>query len=1231
MAQNILRRDRIDTGKEEDKRKLTTFVDGRISEQVEEVASLSAPVVYGYAGVQLIPVYQKARNNTRITVGVATTKYTGDDSGGINRALFGTWFRDGQSGTQEMLVRQYIACAGAIRNPLSIFVNDESLRLDGWAGAGSTENKWINCAHHWGAAATKLAQVYVSEDRGATDTAEGLVLVTGLYEGRSNYDDRLPEVFAIVQGRWPAKRIASNGTIQTYTGTQAQRFGLQAALLDWLSSEDYGPGLNASDFDTSSWRKTSRGGIILTENAVSPGGLTIRIRLPAYVADASNPKKEFSTIGSPLPLLAEWPIWGTLDTSKTLNEVLQAFNRACPPLLLWFDLNGKLKADVTDIVGISSPTANAIVNEDDVIGQPSIAVPNTSYAHENIKVRFKDYEEDFRDSIYDINTVVASKEFAEPGTYTFTVPAGVEKVNITVAGGGGGAGGLGRGNLNIQPSGSDTVTSGGTGGAGHTPGTDGGDGSDGTDRASTSPQTPGQGGENRTGTGIAGSRINNGGASVCSITNRWQFICVGQPGTMTDISNPSLTQAQIIARRGTGGGAGGAGVSRGVNSVLRAQSVSGGGGGGGGSSAILRGSQVVVEGYGGRGGGGGAGSPSVSQANDNQIGEDGVVVSDVLSVTPGEVLTVKVGAGGDPGESHSTRPAQPAGATGRVNIVSVQEESSGGGASHSSVVSAELCGSKQHARKISQETAIRSQLHRVSAQLTREFLGVEPGDILKFKTAPAGLSVLVTDRGINPDLTVDVVGLRLPTTASEGVQPLSGNISGPSNLVAGARADYTSEFTGGSGNVTYQWQRRSGTSGAWSRVGTNHTYSTTRSSAGTYQVRCIISRGSESVTTRVLTTIWAAAIPNASAPQVSINAVAAGDEATTVRLVATVTGGTYDTLEYAWTVGGGSVDNASAESPTWTRPNVNANTNYNINLTVTAKGTGTKAKNGTSEQRNATQISSTVRNVVPVLPDASAGTASVSINAIAAGNEGAQVQLGATISKGTGVYDSVSYAWTADEGTLTGANTATPTWTRPQVASNKNVTLRLVLTLNGTGSTAKNGTSVALSEVTRSATVRNVAIVLPDASAGTASVSINTIAAGNEGATVQLGATISKGTGVYDSVGYAWTADEGTLSGATTATPTWTRPQVASNKNVTLRLVLTLKGTGSTAKNGTSVALSEVTRSATVRNVVAPDTTAPVLQSAVTNTAGTTITLTYNETLDTGSVPAVDDFDLEIS
>ena len=364
----------------------------------------------------------------------------------------------------------------------------------------------------------------------------------------------------------------------------------------------------------------------------------------------------------------------------------------------------------------------------------------------------------------------------------------------------------------------------------------------------------GEGGENRQGTGVVGARLPTGGQVVNNppYSGRGNSYFIGAIGLMTDISNSALTAAQIVARRGTGGGGAG-GYQHIFNSGVFGWGRGTGGGGGGGSSAIKRGNTVLLEGYGGRGAGGQKAPSGFNNPVDGFKGEAGLDNSSVLTVTPGEVLTVVVGQGGR-GSKGFTNGAN--GQDGRINIVSVQDEDSSGKATHTSVVTAELCGSKQHARKISQETAIRSQLHRVSGRLTRKFLGVEPGDILKFKTSPTELSVLITDRGINSDLTVDVVGLRLPTTASEGVQPLSGNISGPSNLIAGARADYTSEFTGGTGNVTYQWQRRSGTSGAWSNVGTNHTYSTTRSSAGTYQVRCTISRGSESVTTRTLTTIW---------------------------------------------------------------------------------------------------------------------------------------------------------------------------------------------------------------------------------------------------------------------------------------------------------------------------------------------------------------------------------------
>src|SRR5207249_3558485 len=41
------------------------------------------------------------------------------------------------------------------------------------------------------------------------------------------------------------------------------------------------------------------------------------------------------------------------------------------------------------------------------------------------------------------------------------------------------------------------------------------------------------------------------------------------------------------------------------------------------------------------------------------------------------------------------------------------------------------------------------------------------------------------------------------------------------------------------------------------------------------------------------------------------------------------------------------------------------------------------------------------------------------------------------------------------------------------------------------------------------------------------------------------------------------------------------------------------------------------------------DTSAPTLSSMATNAAGTSLTLTYNESLDTGSTPAAGDFTLE--
>ena len=107
------------------------------------------------------------------------------------------------------------------------------------------------------------------------------------------------------------------------------------------------------------------------------------------------------------------------------------------------------------------------------------------------------------------------------------------------------------------------------------------------------------------------------------------------------------------------------------------------------------------------------------------------------------------------------------------------------------------------------------------------------------------------------------------------------------------------------------------------------------------------------------------ALPVAAAPSATINAVAAGNEGTTVRLSRTLTGGTYDQYLNAWSVDEGTLDDATADSPTWTRPAVSTTKNVGVNYGVTVRGTGTRARSGTSASASANEVQAEVRNVAP--------------------------------------------------------------------------------------------------------------------------------------------------------------------------------------------------------------------------------------------------------------------------
>ena len=103
----------------------------------------------------------------------------------------------------------------------------------------------------------------------------------------------------------------------------------------------------------------------------------------------------------------------------------------------------------------------------------------------------------------------------------------------------------------------------------------------------------------------------------------------------------------------------------------------------------------------------------------------------------------------------------------------------------------------------------------------------------------------------------------------------------------------------------------------------------------------------------------------AAAPSVTIDPIPSGAPGTSVRLTRTITGGTYDGLDHAWLVGGGTLDDASAVSPTWTRPNTPGR--VSVDLGVGARGTGTNARAGTRDSATAATVQAQVVSVTPAI------------------------------------------------------------------------------------------------------------------------------------------------------------------------------------------------------------------------------------------------------------------------
>ena len=445
-----------------------------------------------------------------------------------------------------------------------------------------------------------------------------------------------------------------------------------------------------------------------------------------------------------------------------------------------------------------------------------------------------------------------------------------------------------------------------------------------------------------------------------------------------------------------------------------------------------------------------------------------------------------------------------------------------------------------------------------------------------------------------PDAVAPTITVAAVTSVVEGkTQALSASISG-----------------GTYDSVSYAWTIVSG-GGSISGSGSTATYTAANvASDTTVTVRCTVTASGTGTNAKDSTTATAndteaftvTDLPDASAPTVTVAAVSSVNEGATQALSASVSGGTYDSILYAWEVvsGGGTISGVGA-SVTYTAPSVNADTTVTVKCTVTASGTGTNAENSTSDTASDNEAF-TVNNVLPV-----AVAPTVTIAAVSSVTEEGTQSLTASISGGT--YDSVSYAWTvvSGGGTISGTS-ATATYTAVNVSSDTTVTVRCTVTATGTGTVARNNTTANAND-TEAFTVTDIT----DAVAPT--VTVAAVTSVTEGKTQALSASISGGT--YDTIGYAWSvvSGGGSIVGSG-STATYTAPSVSSDTTATVRCTVTATGTGTNADNGSSATASD-DESFTVADL--PNADAPTVTIAAVSSVNEDSTLSLTATISGGT------------
>ena len=436
----------------------------------------------------------------------------------------------------------------------------------------------------------------------------------------------------------------------------------------------------------------------------------------------------------------------------------------------------------------------------------------------------------------------------------------------------------------------------------------------------------------------------------------------------------------------------------------------------------------------------------------------------------------------------------------------------------------------------------------------------------------------------------------------------------------------------------------------------NITYSVEAAGTGTNAATGSTDSASASHSATVKNVLSAATAPTSVI--IDIAKLITQDAGHEVQLTATITGGTYDDLQYQWRVkhngytpqrdlSGTALDGTDLTSPTLTYPappDTSAHSEIEVELTVTAVGDGTLADANTTAVKSATPVTFTTWHPV-ALPDWATPTPLGALDSddvhLSSAQEGHEVRLFAIRKGGTGRFDDAEIDWeysseVDDMNNRVWVNLDDEVeddpfaWTLPSVDVDTSIIIRARFKVLGQGTNARNGTETTWSAWRELAfTILTFHVEAPGGV--TLSVSHNSGPdAGKADTVFEAGSTVRMAAfydadGAYDTREVVWgyihnnsaVINAATSIAATSAILTMPNPTEATGDwDIWLYLEVVYKGTGTNARNGTSVTKTYYIKDITVRyprpDVVLP-TTAVIVADGTTGIddgdEGTSVTI----------------------